>query len=237
MSVFNIYCDESCHLEHDKIKLDNRYMIIGGISCPNSLKKEVFKTIKTIKKAYGLSSMVEVKWTKVSMAKINAYKALINYFFDVNELRFRSVIIDKTKLNHNKYNHTHDDFYYKIYWLMLDWFIESNQNQYNIFLDKKDTQGVEKIKSLHNVICNSNYDFDRNIINNIQEVESHDVSLLQIADLLIGAVSYAKRYPDGGKSQAKNEIVELVKARSTISLDKSTTLGANRFNLLHWEGF
>ena len=30
--MINIYCDESCHLEHDKA----RAMLLGAISCPAS---------------------------------------------------------------------------------------------------------------------------------------------------------------------------------------------------------
>lgn len=40
--MINIYCDESCHLEHDKQKV----MAIGGIACPNYAKFNVYKDIK-----------------------------------------------------------------------------------------------------------------------------------------------------------------------------------------------
>ena len=40
--------------------------------------------------------------------------SLINYFFDDDDLHFRAIIIpDKSILDHDKYNQTHDDFYYK----------------------------------------------------------------------------------------------------------------------------
>ena len=34
---YNIYSDESCHLEHD----GNDIMVIGGILCPKSKAKEI----------------------------------------------------------------------------------------------------------------------------------------------------------------------------------------------------
>lgn len=44
--MINIYCDESCHLEHDKQKV----MAIGGIASPNYAKFNVYKDIKKLRK-------------------------------------------------------------------------------------------------------------------------------------------------------------------------------------------
>lgn len=44
----NIYCDESCHLEENDSK--QKFMVLGGIACPNSIKEEVFKRIKTMRR-------------------------------------------------------------------------------------------------------------------------------------------------------------------------------------------
>lgn len=233
--IINIYCDESCHLESSIISPDNRFMVLGGITCADEDKDVVFKHIKKLKKENGLQHFSEVKWTKVSHTKINAYKALINYFFDCTALSFRAVIVDKECLDHQRFNHSHDQLYYKMYWQMLEWFIDPS-NCYHLYLDIKDTQGYLKVKKLHEVLCNSHHDFNRNVIEKIQEVRSHELAITQLTDLLIGAVSYANRYSLGGQSEAKQEIVDLVKNRSELSLLRSTSLGARKFNLFHWEG-
>ena len=44
---FNVYCDESCHLEHDKQPV----MVIGGIWCPKNQVNAVSEKIKDIKNA------------------------------------------------------------------------------------------------------------------------------------------------------------------------------------------
>jgi hypothetical protein len=210
-------------------------MVLGGVSCPEDLKEEVFHRIRSIKAENGLGPQSEMKWTKISTAKISAYKDLINYFFDIKELSFRSVVVDKGTLDHEAFAQTHDQFYYKMYWQMLEWFIEP-LNTYHIYLDLKDTQGVTKVSKLHEVLCNSKHDFNREVISRIQEVRSHEIALLQIADILIGAIAYANRFPEGGRSEAKNEMVRLVKARSSFSLRRSTSLGARKFNIFSWEG-
>lgn len=167
--------------------------------------------------------------------KLNAYESLVKYFFSCDDLSFRAIVIDKQQLRHNDFNHTHDQFYYKMYWQMLEWFIEPS-NLYHIFLDIKDTQGYLKTKNLHNVLCNSKHDFNRQVIEIIQEIRSHEIVLTQLVDVLIGAISYANRYPSGGKSYAKQKIVELIKGLSGFSLVNTTSLGARKFNLLRWEG-
>jgi len=48
--LINIYADENCHLETLKITVDNRFMVLGGISCPEKNKEEIFKDIKKLKK-------------------------------------------------------------------------------------------------------------------------------------------------------------------------------------------
>ena len=233
--IINIYCDESCHLESSQISPDNRFMVLGGITCSDGEKLAVFEHIKKIKQENGLQHFSEVKWTKVTRAKLNAYEALINYFFDCEALSFRAVIIDKERLDHQRFNHSHDQFYYKMYWQMLEWFIDPS-NCYHLYLDIKDTQGYLKVKKLHDVLCNSHHDFNRSVIEKIQEVRSHELAIMQLTDLLIGAVSYANRYPSDGESQAKQDIVDLIKKRSSLTLLRSTSLGARKFNLFHWEG-
>lgn len=233
--IINIYCDESCHLESSQISVDNRFMVLGGIACSENDKQSVFEHIKNLKKENGLQHFSEAKWTKVSCTKIDAYEALINYFFDSEALSFRAVIVDKEYLDHQRFNHSHDQFYYKMYWQMLEWFIDP-KNCYHLYLDIKDTQGYLKVKKLHEVLCNSHHDFDRNVVEKIQEVRSHELALMQLTDLLIGAISFANRYSSGGKSEAKQRIVDLIKKRSGLSLLRSTSLGARKFNLFQWEG-
>lgn len=233
--LINIYCDESCHLEHQKINPDNRYMVLGGVACFDSDKEAISKRIKSIKKKHNMSHLSEMKWTKVSHGKIEAYKEVINYFFDHSELSFRSIVVDKTQLNHCNHNQSHNGFYYKMYWQMLEWFIDPDY-RFNIYLDIKDTQGIFKVEELKTVLCNSNHDFDCQIITKVQEVRSHEIALLQITDILIGAISYVQRYGDEGKSAAKKELISHIKERSNLSLKRSTVYGARKFNIFCWEG-
>lgn len=228
--TYNIYCDESCHLEHDHQKA----MVIGAVWCPFDQRKEIATRIREIKKKHGLSQDFEVKWTKVSPAKKEFYLDLIDYFFDDDDLHFRALVVpDKSILNHEAFKQTHDEWYYKIYFDMLK-IIINPASRYNIYLDIKDTLGGKKVEKLHEVICNSLYDFSRQIVEKVQIVESKHVEQLQLADLLIGSLSYLHRGLSG--NSGKEALIERMKERSHYSLIRNTLPQEKKVNILVWQG-
>ena len=184
-----------------------------------------------LKNKHNLSAEFEIKWSKVSPAKIAFYLDIVDYFFDDDDLQFRTVIAPKNGLNHGAFNQTHDDWYYKMMFYLIRNVISAEGSSY-IYLDKKDTRGGTKVKKLHKVIANSRYDFDRKKIRRVQIVESHHVNLLQMADLLIGAVNYANRELDG--SSAKTTLMRRVQERSGFELTRSTLLAETKFNIFRW---
>ena len=227
-TIFNIYCDESCHLEHDPYQV----MVLGSVWCPTNSSSVINNDLRNIKTKYKLSRSFETKWGKVSPGEIQYYLEVINYFFDNEDLHFRALVIpDKSILNHSEHQQTHDDFYYKIYFDMLKTII-SPQDRYRIYLDIKDTHGGEKIKKLHEVLCNNIYDFPHEIIEKIQIVRSSEIEILQLCDLLIGSLGAASR--NITKSSAKLEIINLIRKRSKYGLNRTTLLRESKFNLLIW---
>jgi len=227
--IYNIYCDESCHLENDR----KTVMVLGAVWCLLDRRENIFNRIKEIKLKHGLSSNFEIKWTKVSPAKVQFYLDIIDYFFDDDDLHFRALIVpDKNKLNHKIFSQTHDDFYYKMYFDMLKVILKPHA-KYRIYLDYKDTRGAEKLKRLHDVLSNNMYDFSRKIIERVQTVSSKEVQLIQIADLLIGAISYINR--GLSSNSAKVALVNRMAIRSGYSLKKTTLLQEEKVNIFRWQ--
>jgi hypothetical protein len=103
---------------------------------------------------------------------------------------------------------------------------------YNIYIDIKDTQSQNKVEKLQEVLRNNQYDFEKRIIRKIQQVNSHEVEILPLTDLLSGAVSYLHRGLKG--STAKLSIIEKIKARSGYTLMQSTLVKEDKFNLFIW---
>jgi len=228
--TYNIYCDESCHLENDH----QVAMVLGAVWCPLDKTREIAVRIRDIKRKHTLSHAFEIKWTKVSPAKTQFYLDVLDYFFDDDDLHFRALIVpDKSKLDHSAFpGQDHDVWYYKMYFDMLKAILEPT-DRYRIYLDIKDTRGGAKVRKLHDVLCNNLYDFSREIVERVQLVHSHEIEQLQLADLLLGAISYANR--GTGTNAGKLALVERMKKRSGYSLQRTTLLREGKVNLLSWQ--
>ncbi|MDE4542249.1 DUF3800 domain-containing protein [Thermoanaerobacterium sp. R66] len=227
--VYNIYCDESCHLEHD----DSKVMVIGGIWCSKNKIKYISDKIKDLKIKHGIKPNFEVKWVKVSPNKIEFYSDMIKLFLKETDLHFRCLIVsDKTKLRHFDFNQDHNTFYDKMYYLMLCNIIDTS-NSYNIYIDIKDTHTNEKSKILAKYLRNKYYDYNCNIIQKIQPVNSSEIQLMQLVDILIGAVSYINR--DLKSSEAKLRITKELKEQSGLALNHSTSFFSKKINIFVWD--
>lgn len=232
--LINIYCDESCHLKKDK----NDAMLLGAISCPANSKATINQDIRNLKKKHNLSTWTEIKWTGVSNSKINFYLDLVDYFVNNQNLNFRSVVIkNKYNLNHKLYNSgDHDVWYYKMYFYLLDPMI-SYEYKYKIMIDIKDTLGGPKVKKLEQVLCNNIYDFKHEVIKGIYQVRSHECEILQLTDLIMGAIGYFHNghHKVSGSSNAKNTIVDRLFMYYERQIKFGTSRNAEKMNIFLWE--
>lgn len=228
---YNIYCDESCHLEHDH----QSAMLFGAVVCPAgsaSLRNRELRELKKRHRATG-----ELKWTKVSQARQDYYRELAEYFVATPDLGFRALVVqNKDHLDHGYFNQgSHDSFYYKMYYYLLRNMLHYG-NSYRVYLDLKDTRSQNKIRSLHEYLCNTFHDWDRELLEDVQHVRSHEVELVQLADFLLGAVSFSARgYADApDHSSAKSAVVSLLEDRTGIRLCAGTPPWEDKFNLFYF---
>ena len=208
-------------------------MVLGAVWCPLEKRQQIAKRLREIKAAHGLHPGFEMKWTKVSPAQVSFYRTIVDFFFDDDDLHFRALVIpDKALLKHTAYGQSHDDWYYKMYFEMIR-AILSPHSKYRVYLDYKDTQGSVRVAKLDQVLRGSLYDFSRSILERMQIVRSDESELLQLTDLLIGAVSYTNRSLT--TSQAKLALVERIRERSGYTLQKTTLLRENKVNIFCWQ--
>ncbi|MCF7837651.1 MAG: DUF3800 domain-containing protein [Candidatus Marinimicrobia bacterium] len=227
--TINIYCDESCHLLNDHQKS----MVLGALWSFALKTSEHNAAIAEMKAKHGLSRFFEIKWSKVSASKLAFYRDLVDYFFDAPTIGVRVwVIPDKSILKHEEFQQSHDDWYYKMYFYLIRNLINP-EKKYRIYLDIKDTRSRQKLRELEKVVANANYDFSREIIQRVQHVHSHDIGLMQLADLLIGAVSYSARGLT--TSPGKQELIAHIRQRSGLSLTRNTLPSVRKFNICFWQ--
>ena len=207
-------------------------MVLGGVWCPDSLRKGIARDIRNLKVKHGLNPRYEMKWNKISKGKLDFYIELVEYFFSNVNLHFRGMVIpDKSMLRHVDFGQTHDDFYYKCYFSLIKTLLQPGDH-YNIYLDIKDTRGETKVRKLHDYLCKSKYDFNRDMIRKVQQVRSHELELVALADVLIGALSYVHRGIN--TSNSKITVIEKIKQLSGYSLLQSTLYREDKFNIFVW---
>lgn len=223
---YNYYMDETCHL----LKDDSRYMVIGALACPKSKTYEITNNINNIKLQHGLSKWFEIKFTKISPAKYDFYKQLLEYFMSDDNLLFRCVVIDKLLLDHSKFHQTHDDFYNKMAYYLFRYFLLGKYNY--IYIDYKDTMSHRKGKVVEKCLRNKGeippgYQFS------VQPINSIESSILQLSDLLIGLVGYKARQLLGSKS--KLDLIRYLETVLEYPIDQTTPYGKDcKIDVLKW---
>ena len=218
-------------MENDNIPV----MAWGGVICENRFTRDLSQQIRRLKIKHGLKSDFEAKWVKVSPAKADFYLELIDLFIKDSRLSFRGIVMpDKHQLNHTAFDQSHDEWYYKMYFLMLR-HIFTKPNRYRIYLDIKDTNGGPKIQKLHEILANNLGDFQRKHVERVEQLRSHESELLQVADLLIGTLAYANR--GLSSSNAKMAIIDRLCDRfGEQVLSETSYFTAPKFNILSWQG-
>ncbi len=176
-----IYCDES---RHDGIA-KNKYMAIGGLWVPAETKPTLTREFRDLCRSVGLKA--EVKWSKVSTNKLEAYKQLVDFFIKHPELRFRVIVIEHSKLDYTRFHGSDKELgFYRFYYEMLEKWIEPG-NQYLILLDYKNNKGADRYTTLRTIL-------ERTVkgkawIKDLTIINSAETPLAQLCDLLTGAVA------------------------------------------------
>lgn len=224
---YNVYCDESCHLKSN----NSNYMLIGAVYCPKFKVKKINEYIEHLKENYNLSNKIELKWNKIDKKTEKLYLDIIAYFFNNDDLKFRVIVIDKTKLNHEKYNQTENDFYHKSYYEMLKYIITPG-NSYNIYPDIKDTNSYYYHQIMLDYLRFKMSDTNKKTIKKVQPIRSYEAPILQINDILIGALSYY--YRALSENRIKLTIVNEINKFYQNSFDVSSYYNNTKFNIFIW---
>lgn len=226
---FRIYADESSHLG------ESPFMVIGAVWCNKNEVRNFTDKIKMLKAKYGIPEKVEIKWAKISGSKEDYYTELIKTFFGEEGVNFRAIVIPTEGLNHELYNQTEDEFYYKAQYMMLKNVVSklsaNSEKTFRIFLDYKDSWSDTRSKKLADYLQNTRT-LSKNTFS-CQPVRSEQSVLIQMADLLTGAVASANNNPNK-KVLAKQNVIEAIEERAGQKLTDKTPYGVDKFNIFRW---
>lgn len=221
-----VYCDESRpELFTTKKQTADKYMLIGSIWIPKDRRNILKDRIKQIRERHNVHG--EIKWRSVSPSKLDFYKDMVSLFFDERDIvRFRCIVIDKNQVDLNVYHKGDAELgFYKFYYQLLHHWIREG-NKYFVFTDTKTTRMHHRLKELYQILNKTNLFAD---IITVQAIPSYDSVFIQLADLLVGAVGYSCH--SHNKSQAKNEVIELVTKKLNRTPCESTARDEKKFNV------
>lgn len=229
--TYNIYIDESCHLEHDGFPI----MCIGYTKIDYEKYPVIKDGLKKIKLRHHAPT--EIKWSKLSMSRLPLYKEIIDFFFS-SEIEFRCVLIkNKGNLDHKKFNRgDHNAFYYKVVYLLLNNpYTNPSNESYRIILDIKDTRGRERLLELDKCLTNKHEGVSP--FKYFQNIRSHENELLQLTDLFIGAIAFKSRkeHEKPNASKVKCEVVNYLELKSGYHLDEGTIPWEHKFNIFDFQ--
>lgn len=227
MAIYKIFCDESCHLEHDNANI----MVLGALFCSNEKAIELAKKIKFLKAKHHYHP--ELKWSKLNKNAWALYQELIDLMVQDTEVFFKATIVsNKHALDHEKYNkNSHNDFYYKMFYYTLRDFLEVG-NTYRIYLDFMDTHGAEKSKKLAEVLQNGTY---WQLKTEFTIIRSHESVIMQLCDLMIGAIGYRNRNDIEKISPVKNQFANYLEQSLQRPLTAGTPPWEKQFNIFKFQ--
>lgn len=225
--VYKIFCDESCYLQHDGADI----MVLGALHCSADKVIALNKHIKWLRHQHNFKP--EFKWSKLHKHQWQLYKAIIDLIVDDVAVNFKAtVVLNKNTLEHQLYNSgSHSEFYYKMFYYTLKDFLKVG-NEYRVYLDYMDTSSSVKTKKMCEVLqCGTHWTLDVNAT----IVQSYEVQLVQVVDLLIGAVGYRNRSDIQKTSSIKNQFVSYLEEKLGARLDVATPPWEDQFNIFRFQ--
>lgn len=234
-----LYGDESSHLDSD----DAPYMVIGLVFCRAIDKDQIILKVREILTSHGFSMYSEIKWTKISPSNQAAYLDVVKYFIDNDRIFFRAIMIKKEQIQNELLGQTHGEFYGKMYYQALKYLIINeynfyeNYDNYRVFIDISDTVGKARVMLLQNIIygmLQRQNKTNKNI--QIQEVRSHESVLLQLADLISGAIQFAFRPEYSKDKPGKSSITDLLCKTYGFNYSEKYFQNSKKFNVFFWKG-
>lgn len=232
--VTDIYIDESSQTK-------NRFLLIGGIGVPKSsvdAVNEILLSVRLPELPHG-----EMKWGKISNAKINAYGRLIRSFFDhplLAPLHFHCLIVDTHRLDHQAHNQGSREigFNKEIYQLASKFARLYPDRLFHLYPDHRETlQRPEDLRVILNRGRAKAGDRREFPFRRCQFRNSKETPLLQLVDLLTGAVAWNVNGHGqiAGASQAKDRISRYVLKLAKVRDCTRSTSMTGKFTIWHRE--
>lgn len=230
MTDFNLYCDESRHTSDPS----HHFAVIGALQCPREEKRRIVHRLHSLMAKHDVRG--EFGWKKLSPNRHDFYFTLLELFAEEPALRFRCLVVDRTQLDHERFNQGDAELgFYKLYYQMLVHWLQPG-NTYHVYLDWQQNAASNRFHDLRTILQTKLS--GRANVACLEPVSSHTQPLIQLSDLLMGAVGYQwnglDKRPDA--SAEKRLFAQTLSTRLGLSLERQTAKNEQKFNIFNWQG-
>jgi hypothetical protein len=226
----DIYADESSQTQH-------RFLVLGAVTVRTEAVPALVASIREAR----LPTLPhgEMKWTKVSSAKLEAYRAVVDAFFAASErdvAHFHAVVIDTARLDHGRFNQgDRETGFSKMVFQLLYKHARLYPERLYAYLDSRTTrQSLESVRFMLNRRCATKLGRQEFPFRRVVFRDSKESDVLQLNDVLLGAVAWVKNGHGQrpGASVAKTDLAAHVMAQAGLpSLDADTPRNRIRFTV------
>ncbi len=222
---FEVYCDEAKQDLFTSKKPSARFLMIGSLWLPSSLRCEAKEQIGRLRAKH--QTWGEIKWSKISPSRLQFYVDIVDLFISYKQdMRFRCIAVDNAAVNMELHGNDKELGFYKFYYQMLHhWILDFNE--YRIFCDAKTNRDPKRLQVLQRCLQNANLSSK---IMSVQSLPSREVVLIQLCDLLLGAAS--SRMNDTLKEgSAKEAILKRLEGDLHLEVLGPTIRDERKFNI------
>ena len=218
-------------------------MILAGIIIRDRRIDEFNNTIAAYRKQTNMHS--ELKWSKVSNQKLSEYKTFVDYFFalcDTDKIHFRSIIFDNHEVDHKKFSSGNKEegfykFYYQLFLLFGKKYFnpKTKDTKFIIHPDYRHTKyKLNDLKGILNSGFSKKTQINESPFVSIEPKNSKNSEVIQILDIILGAIGYDKNgyLVLSGSNKAKIDLCQYITKKAGLrNLSDSTKKGQERFTI------
>lgn len=217
MATLNVYADESSQDDH-------RYMVLSGIAVDATEVHLVEAALRSVQQKHKTTGTM--KWGKVSKAKLPVYLDFCDAYFALRNqdlTHFHSMTVDTARLDNSKFNSGDRQlgFSKMVYQLLCKFGREYGRNYLlHCFLDHRTTrQSLEELRAMVNNGLRKHWGIMGDCVRRLQFVQTEDEPLLQINDILLGALASRcnGHHMKAGAAQHKCELAAHILKRAGIA--------------------
>jgi len=172
----------------------SQYTVVGGIYIRSKHIPLLHEKISAFRTKHNMHA--ELKWTKISNQKFEAYAALVDLFFTLNQesiINFHALIFDNYQANHHKYNEGSADIglsklYYQLILHKFSNYADESSDMC-VCLDRRHSRtSLNDLRDMLNRGITRKRGMPTALIKQLVSQDSKEDDILQLNDVILGAV-------------------------------------------------